>query len=302
MAHVSEIFGFPPTNNSSIANKFRSSYNCPFRSDSKKLVECDPVNKGTNLTDESGNLLLSHQTGACSVLHKFRGEQTEAPVIICPYRFWERTDSNKIKVFEFIKNKFLTGKNVVFVPEVGLGEYGRADWMICEIDKNKKLLDYNHLEFQADATTATKELVMCVKDFFDGKDITTKDYGYGLNSKASIKGSSLQMIDKGFLFKKLNKKSFWVIQDTLFSILCKIYNIEMGDITNKPCPDEHTLIFIVVSLNKNSDGQKYILTVSKCFSTKAEDMQKAMSNKKPLEEESLLEELRAKINGGQFIG
>lgn len=300
MGYLSEIFGFPPTNKSKEARVVRQKHLCPFQVND---IECDPVNKKSNLTDENGHLLLTHQTGACSAFHKFRGYTKEEPIIICPYRFLEKDTFGKTFVFKFIKEKFFPKRDIVFVPEIGLGVYGRADWMICEYKNEQKIqiIDYAHLEFQADATTGTRNLVLCAKDFFDGKDITKGTYGYGLNSKASIKGSSLQMIDKGYLFQKLSKKSIWVIQDTLFGILSEIYNIKMNDITDKECPKEHNIIFVVMGLEDNSKLNRYNLVVRKCFSTTASALQQAISGKTVIPEEVILDSLIHKLEDGQFF-
>jgi len=315
MGYVSEIFGFPPSNESHKAQHYRENYLCPFQNNG---VVCDPINKKSNLTDKNGNPILNHQTGACSVIHKFRGHNIMIPTIICPYRFLEKDSLGNTLIFKFIQERFFGDADLLFVPEVGLGPYGRADWMICQVDiKDKKHLtknfnlkvpfqsdidiqDYAHLELQADATTNTRELVICVRDFFNGIDITKKNYRYGLNSKASIKGSSLQMIDKGFLFQKLNKKSFWVMHESLFEILCQIYNVEMTDITYKHCPNDHTLIYIITSLKRNKERNRFHLEITKCLSTSASNIQQAISQKDAISEQYILNSLKAKINARNF--
>lgn len=300
--YVSEIFGFPPTNKSEAVNKIRQEFKCPYYGGFPK-GQCDPVNKKSNLTDD-GHLLLKHQSGACSVLHMHRGLANSTPVIICPYRFFERDKSGKLIVFEYIKQKFFSGKDLILVPEIGLGVYGRADGILCQIsrkgDSEFTIHDYAHLELQSDATTATRELVQCVKDFFDGKDITTKNYTYGLNSKASVKGSSLQMIDKGYLFKHFGKKSIWIIQDSLFYILCNIYNIKMTDISDTNPRKEENLIFVVVSSKYDKEEDRYKIYVSKSYSTSPDMLQKAISQKAPIEESEIMDSVLTKISGKIF--
>jgi hypothetical protein len=305
---VSEIFGFPSSNKTQEATVFRQNFQCPFQKTKAGFNPCDPINKKSNLVDENGKLLLTHQTGACSVYYTFK-KQVNTPVIICPYRFLERGPDNRIKIFKYIAEKFFPKKYIVFVPEIGLGPYGRADWMVCEITKTKdspiQVVDFAHLEFQSDATTGTRNLVLCVKDFFEGKDIVRRKYNYGLNSKASVKGSSLQMIDKGFLFQKLGKKSIWVLQDTLFTILSNIFNIQMNDITeSKVFPTVDNLIYVVVSLVKNPSTNRNELNVTKCFSTSASSLQKAMMDKKvelDIFASDIYKSLKDKIEGGKYF-
>lgn len=301
--YVSEIFGYPPTNKSDFVNKIRNEFKCPFY-DGFPNGQCDPVNKKSNLNDDEGKRLLNHQSGACSVIHKHRGLTNHNQVIICPYRFYEKNSSGKYIVFEYIKHKFFSDRELILVTEIVLGVYGRADGILCQITKNNEnqftLQDYAHLELQSDATTATKHLVLCVKDFFDGKDITQKNYSYGLNSKASIKGSSLQMIDKGYLFKHFEKKSFWVIQDSLFYILCSVYNVKMTDITNSDPVYNENLIFVIVSSKYDESEDRYKLEVSKCFSTSPDLLQKAISQKEPIEEHIIINTVNTKIMGKQY--
>lgn len=300
MKHVSEIFGFPSTNRTQEVENLRKKHLCPFQGEE---IECDPINKKSNLTDDQGNKLLEHQTGACSVLYKSRGRREFTPIIICPYRFLEKNSASEIKVLKYICDKFFKDKRIVIVPEIGLGAYGRADWIICELQQGEdiRILDFAHLEFQADATTGTRDLVICVKDFFDGREIQRRRYNFGLNSKASIKGSSLQMIDKGFLFKKLGKQSFWVLQDYLFDVLCRIYNIKMEDITGREPNKDESLIFIVTSLVKSDRSEKYNLQVSKCFATSVSSLQKAISEKDIISKELILNAVKNKLRGGNFF-
>ena len=299
MRYVSEIFGYPPTNKTEHINKIRKEFKCPFYSGFPN-GQCDPVNKKSNLTDDDGNLLLKHQSGACSVIHMHRGLTNSSQVIICPYRFFERDKYGKLVIFEYIKQKFFAGKDLILVPEIGLGVYGRADGILCQISQKGAdefaVHDYAHLELQSDATTGTRELVQCVKDFFDGEDVTHKNYTYGLNSKASIKSSSLQMIDKGYLFNHFGKKSIWIIQDSLFYILCNIYNIKMSDITDCEPKKEENLIFVVVISKYDKKEDRYKLEVSKCYSTSPNLLQKAISEKAPIIESDIMDSVLAKIS------
>ena len=301
--YASEIFGYPPTNKTKTATKTREKVKCPFYSGFPD-GECDPINKKSNLTDDGGDLLLDHQSGACSVIHMHRGLTNTNQVIICPYRFFEKDSSGKSIVLRYIKKKFFHDKDLFFVPEIGLGTYGRADGILCQISKKKEnefdVNDYCHIELQSDSTTATRELILCVKDFFDGKDVTKKNYAYGLNSKSSIKSSSLQMIDKGYLFKHFNKKSIWVMQDSLFHVLCSVYNVEMTDITYSDPVDDENLVFVIVNLEYNKKEDRSELKILGCFSTSPDLLQKAISNKTPIEESIIIGSVMAKIREKKY--
>ncbi len=298
--HVSEIFGFPPSNKSKKATHYRTTHVCPFNG-----KECDPINKKSNLTDEeTGKVLLTHQTGACSAWYKPRWDITAYPVIICPFRF--REDNI---IFRYIKKKFFNNKEIAFIPEVGLQSYGRADWIAVDyILKEKDLLELDgflHVEFQADSTTNTRELVKCVRDFYNEEDISKKIYNYGLNSKASIKGSSLQMIDKGFFFKTLKKCSVWVIQDYLFNYLRKIFPFKIVDATEQ-MPKDKNMFFLVTKLKYIKDEGKDKLTIHKLYATSPEEFKDSivkqdMQLSKEEIEKLMLENIKTKFFGDNTV-
>lgn len=269
--YVSEIFGYPASNKSTKAANYRSVYICPFTG-----KECDPINKKSNLTDEkTGKLLLNHQSGACSAWYRPRWSPNPYPVIICPFRF--REDNVP---FNYIKNKFFNNKDVAFIPEIGLQSYGRADWIAADYELQEKdslkINEIIHVEFQADCTTGTRELVKCVSDFYKGIDISKKSYSYGLNSKASIKGSSLQIIDKGFLFKRLQKKSIWILQDYLFIYLRKIFPFKIFDATEK-LPKDKNIFFLVTKLAYIKDEDRYRLEIDKLYATTPEELKDSIT-------------------------
>ena len=86
MKYVSEIFGYD-SRYKLPDNIYRKKYLCPFQLEN---TPCDPVNKKSNLVDDSGKKLLNHQTGACSCNYKSSGSDLYSPVIICPFRFMEK--------------------------------------------------------------------------------------------------------------------------------------------------------------------------------------------------------------------
>ncbi|RLI87383.1 MAG: hypothetical protein DRO98_04220 [Archaeoglobales archaeon] len=284
--YCAEIFGFPPENRSEEAKSYRETFTCPFRG-----KECDPDNKVSNLTDEDGNLLVEGQTGECSVWHNPSWSEEPYPVITCPYRFLEGN-----VVLNFIKEKFFNNNEIVVAEQVDIPPFGRADALIGEIIKKDDSLDIGriaHLEYQADGTTGTRGVIECIRDFRQGIDVTKKDYDYGLNSKASVKGASLQMINKGYLFQELRIPSIWVLQDYLFRYLRRIYNFDLEDVTDNPLSSEGKyLYFLITKLEYDKDKKKFILRIDKCYVTTPEDMQKSIMGKT---HEITIDKLRKKI-------
>lgn len=287
MKFVSEIFGFN-SNFNDLNILERKKHLCPFQ---KPNTPCDPVNKKSNLVDENGNRLLNHQTGACSCNYKSSQSKKFQPVIICPFRFLEKDYKNQVIVFEKIKNFFYKNSDIEFVKEVGLGPYGQADFMIAVFDKKKNIKDFGHCEFQSDATTGTKGIVECVKDFYESKNIS-KNYKFGLNTKATIKGFSLQMIDKGYLFQKLKKPSIWIMQDHLIQIFSKIYNINLNEEKNYDEKGDNNIFIIETKLKENKKENKFDLSVGKVLSTNPKKIQDALSNKEIISEKKILESIK----------
>jgi len=289
MKFVSEIFGF----NSNFKNLNileRKNFLCPFQ---KKGTPCDPVNKKSNLIDDDGDRLLTHQTGACSCNYKSRGNKEFKPVIICPNRFLEKNQNNQTKVFQKIKDFFYQNLEIRFVKEVGLGAYGQADYMIAIFDKKKNIVDFGHCEFQADATTGTRGIVECVKDFYGSKDIL-KNYTFGLNTKATIKGFSLQMIDKGYLFHKLKKPSIWIMQDNLINAFSKIYNVQLNEEKKFDNKSENNIFILEIKLKENKKEKKFDLNIGKILSTNPKKIQDALSNKEIISEKKILESIKSR--------
>lgn len=297
--YVAEIFGYPPSNKSSIAQNFRTQFICPFTRE-----ECDPINKKSNLSDEkTGKLLLTHQSGACSAWCHPNWSKIVYSVIICPFRFREGNI-----VFKYVKEKFFKGKPVAFVSEVGLQTYGRADWLAIDYALKKKddleINNFMHVEFQGDATTGTRELVKCVRDFYNGEDISKKSYHYGLNSKASVKGSSLQMIDKGFLFKKLKKRSLWIMQDYFFIFLRRIFPFKPIEV-KETIPTDKNVFFLVTKLNYLKSEDKYQLEIDKLYVTTPEELKDSIirvdsTDEKEIEK-AILEKIKIKFFDNKTI-
>lgn len=292
--YVGEIFGFPPTNKSEIAQSYRNNLICPFRNDNG---ECDTDNKISNVTDENGNKLVENQTGACMAWNNPRWSDDPYPVIICPYRFYQNN-----KIFEFIKNKFFDNDNAILIEEFGVGSGGMVDGMALELDQDGSIKDILHIEYQSDATTGTRGLVQSVRDFMDGKDIWNNNYGYGLNSKASIKGSSLQMIDKGFLFESLKIPSVWIMQDYLFNFMREtLFKIPIKDVTSSAIPDDQYLFFMTTKLVYDESNDVFNLEVDKLFSSSPKEMQEALSTKEHnITSVSLLKKLKERIDDGKY--
>lgn len=291
--YVGEIFGFPPTNKSELAEKYRKNFICPFLTND---MQCDSDNKVSNVADKTGKKLVENQTGACVAWNNPNWSEEPYPVIICPYRF-----NQDNKIFEFIKNKFFDGNPGILIDEFGVGGAGTVDGIAVEIndEPTKKIL---HIEYQSDATTGTRGLVESVRDFINGEEIWKRSYNYGLNSKASIKGSSLQMIDKGFLFESLKIPSIWIMQDYLFNFMREnVFKIPISDVTSSKIPNDKYLFFLTTKLVYNESEDRFKLEIDRLFSSSPDEMQKALSSKiHTVTSVTLLKKIQERIDKGKY--
>ena len=129
------------------------------------------------------------------------------PVIICPFRFLERS------VFQSIHDKFFPQwQHYVWVKEVNMGVSGNVDYVAVKTDKEgKNPSDFFCVEFQANGTTGSP--YSYVKDLLKYGHYKNA-YTYGLNwANEFMKTMMQQVYKKGQVIETWNKKIVFVIQD-----------------------------------------------------------------------------------------
>lgn len=125
---LAEVFGYPVTNQSSDANRYRTRRLCPFN------------NKVPNCTKDKAKNPL----GVCSVLHN--GD----PVITCPIRFredWLITDA--AASFFFPETTAWTSLTEVRLNDANGKSAGNIDVVLVSYDDNGTVTDFGALEVQA---------------------------------------------------------------------------------------------------------------------------------------------------------
>ena len=117
--------------------------------------------------------------------------------------------------------------NVVPFAEVNLPGIGHIDYVLvrhkpmqAEVD------DFVTVEFQADSTTGTGQIVKALQDFINGEDIADKSYKFGMNTYDTIKRSMTQLLNKGIVYEAWNAKCYWVIQEYIYANLVKRYSLK----------------------------------------------------------------------------
>jgi len=218
-----EIFGYPIDNMSAHVLSDRSRHWCPFMDQ-----ECDKQSR-----------TISYPMGVCSVLHK--GNK----IAICPNRFLQNNTA-----FVDVCNEFFgTTSNVLLFKEIGLRDVGNFDFVLVRHKPlSSEVEDFCIVEFQTDSTTQTGKLVAALKDFIEGIDVSTKRYNYGMNTYNTIKLSYIQMLYKGQVLQKWNKKIVWICQTYVFENMVKRFNL--SDLDYK---SENSTVYFVYDLVKTGD-------------------------------------------------
>ena len=141
--------------------------------------------------------------GVCSVIHH------GGVCTTCPRRFEEPGTFDRVPhVLEDVAHHYLGDfNNVVPFAEVNLPGIGHIDYVLvrhkpmqAEVD------DFVTVEFQADSTTGTGQIVKALQDFINGEDIADKSYKFGMNTYDTIKRSMSQLLNKGIVYEDWNDK------------------------------------------------------------------------------------------------
>lgn len=198
--HPVEIFGYPIDNMSAEVRESRSRHWCPF------------MDKRCNKQSRT----ISYPMGVCSVLHK------ENKIAICPIRFLQ----DNIAFIDVCNEIFGTTNDVLLFREVGLRDVGNFDFVLVKHKPlSSEVEDFCIVEFQTDSTTQTGKLVIALKDFIEGIDVSAKRYNYGMNTYNTIKLSYIQMLYKGQVLENWNKKIVWICQTYVFENMVKRFNL-----------------------------------------------------------------------------
>ncbi len=247
-----EIFGYPLQNESKEAQTTREHHWCPFAD--------EVCNKRSGL--------LKYPFGVCSVEHH---SELHA---ICPRRFREVGNIAGIsRVLEDVtRHYFGDFDNVISFFEVKLPNIGTID---CVLVRHKPLKaevdDFVTIEFQADSTTGTGQVVQGMRDFFDGVNVRGKSYAFGLNTYDSLKRSMTQLLNKGVVYERWDTKCYWVIQEYIYANLVKRYGFKQDGYA-----PEHASRFALYDLVRR--GKRIKLEPTRFISTTVDEVYQAMRN------------------------
>ena len=198
---LAEVFGYPITNETDRAKRYRDNKLCPFN------------NIVSNCTKNS----IEFPLGVCSLHHK------DKPVIICPIRFREDWT-----IISDAANFIFDGKAAwTHVGEVRLKDKhgksaGNIDYVLVSYDDKGRVLDFGSLEVQAvyisgnltGPFTAYLEEPSPLFSWTQAFRYPKPDY-----LSSSRKRLIPQIIAKGSILKQWNKKQVIALQTTFYNTL-----------------------------------------------------------------------------------
>ncbi len=229
---LAEVFGFPTTNKSKKAERFRSNRLCPYN----------------NIVPNCTKASVENPLGVCSVLHK--GEA----VITCPVRFREdwQVASDAAKFF-FPENTKWTSLTEVSIYDKHGKSAGNVDVVLVSYDETGKLLDYGALEVQAVYISGN---VRTPFQFYMEDPKTRGNFDWSKRPKyprpdylsSSRKRLAPQLIFKGGILNAWNRKMAAALHKGFFKTLPKLSTVpekeaEFAWLIYDLVLDEHNNVF-----------------------------------------------------------
>ena len=181
--------------------------------------------------------------------------------------------------------------NIVIFPEVGLPNVGKIDYVIVKHKPMQAVVeDFVAVEFQSDSTTKTGGLVRGISDFYDGYDLQSKSYDFGMNTYDSIKRAMTQLMNKGIVYEAWKSHCYWVIQEYIYENLVARYGLK-----KKGFSANHASVFALYDMKRN--GDHLTLEHTRFISTTVNQIYKAMRNNPALpKKDKFVEKLNKKLN------
>lgn len=215
----------------------------------------NPCIKKTHYADESGKRASS---GICSAWYN------EIPHITCSNRQKENS-----LIFKNTSKLILKTDEYILFPEKGINPYGRFDYIIAN-NKNNKLNDFFAMEIVSIDTTSTRGLNEAVEDRFYGE--LSDKYKFGLNFAHTIKLMITQLILKGLILEKWNKKNVWVLQDVLYDYLKNLIGLELQNYNKND-----SIVFYITEIDYKSNNKLYELKENRIMSTNVSDFKRKIT-------------------------
>ena len=235
-----------------------------------KMVEWIRKNEGRcpftkqNCTKQSR--LLETPLGICSV------QVGQDFIVICPERLLDGEQPYFLK--DLTAEVFGEMENVIAFSEVPVKGVGTFDFVVV---KHKPLRpdveDFFVVEIQTDQTTGTGALVRAFEQLME-KGEMPNHVNFGLNTYDTIKRSTTQILNKGILMERWEKKIFWLIQKHAYENFRKRYSFK-----ERYSPDDPIVLQIYDLLG---EGERFSLKLEGKVSFSVSTFFKALRGRKGL--------------------
>lgn len=264
---LSEVFGFPISNQGNKAQHFRLNKLCPF------------ANIVPNCTKDKADDPL----GVCSVNYE------EDAIITCPVRFREDwLIIEKAAGFAFPKNSKWTSISEIKLTDADGKAAGNIDYVIIRLDDDGQVIDFASIEVQGvyisgNLRNAFKKYMQNPTDKFawDGPNYPHPDY-----LSSSRKRLIPQMLSKGGIFKAWNKKQCIVIQEEFYETLPELPEVD---------EENAEVAWFLYRLIPNNNSGTLELTLSRTIYTKYKAALDVVTMARPGEIENFIALLQDKL-------
>lgn len=265
---LSEVFGFPISNNSRKAKNYRKNKLCPFG------------NIVPNCTKDKADDPL----GVCSI------NNDNHCVITCPVRFREDWIIIQHAVeFAFPKAKKWTSLSEVKLLDRDGKSAGNIDYVILKLDDEGSIVDFASVEVQGvyisgNLRNAFNAYMKDPKETFEweGKNYPHPDY-----LSSSRKRLIPQMLYKGGIFKSWGKKQCVVIQESFYETLPELNECEA---------DKADIAWFLYDLKLNRATQQYELVLIRTVYTDFSSALQKVITPKPGDIHSFIVQLQEKLD------
>jgi len=240
---LAEVFGFPTSNHSKAAERYRKHRLCPYN------------NRVPSCTKDKANDPL----GVCAI---FEGQET---VIVCPVRF--RQDwliAEDAARFFFPKNATWTSLTEVRLNDRNGKSAGNIDVVLVSYDKTGKVIDFASLEVQAVYISGN---IRKPFEHFTKRPGTNLDWSQGPHYprpdylSSSRKRLVPQLIYKGGILKMWGKKMAVAIDQSFYSTL--------PEMPTAP-PDKADIAWLIYRLRRDKQRNEFRLILGKTVYTRFE--------------------------------
>jgi hypothetical protein len=267
---LAEVFGFPTSNKSKEAERYRKNKLCPFH------------NKVPSCTKDKANNPL----GVCSIF------ENNDKVITCPIRFREDwIIAENAADFFFNGRDSWTSLTEVRLPDKNGDIAGNIDLVLVSYDELGRITDFGALEIQAVYISGNIrnpfERYMKSRHRVDDFNWSGPNFPKADFLSSSRKRLAPQMLYKGGILKAWGKKQAVVIQKSFFETLPPLKEVPIS---------QADVAWLLYDLKLDSKTNRFKLTQGKIVYTEFEQTLRQITNAEGGKIEDFIEVLQEKLD------